>query len=518
MDNLTKEINKRFNNKYEFLRLWSVVYDKSMLCCKLIFLFPESISEIDDTMRKELEQFVTDYLKLNAKIILSFKKSFLYEELIQKSAISFLEKNYFSVFSGIKDNDVVIVKNNESVDVKLNLLKELYDYFKENQIDLHLKNFLEKIYYSNFNIISLKLESVSDEILESRKYELVKVPEINKTKRYQVLNPVMLLGKEIAPMPELICEQKQEKSSLIIAGVIKNLVKKPFKSRRNKNKDVENHYYSFDINDTTSTLNAIHFASKSNEPKLDKLTEGMAYLFVGDLRKNNYDKLTYYIRSISMCNFDEELVKNAMKSTVEKVKLASTYQNVFPKKYISTLQESLFSDNNVYNELITDNEIVVFDVETTGLEPDVCEIIEIGAIKIVNGKLTEIFQTLVKPKKEIPQIITEITGIDNNMVADALDIKKVLADFIVFSKNCILSGYNVSFDMRFLQNAGKELNYHFDNRVEDAMAYAKNKLFLGNYTLKNVAKNLGVSLKEAHRALNDAIATAKVLLELNKNS
>lgn len=102
------------------------------------------------------------------------------------------------------------------------------------------------------------------------------------------------------------------------------------------------------------------------------------------------------------------------------------------------------------------------------------------------------------------------------MVADAPNIKKVVADFILFSKNCVLSGYNVGFDMRFLQNAGKEIDYHFENQVEDAMVYARNKLFLGNYTLKNVAKHLNVSLKEAHRALNDAIATAKVLLALNK--
>ena len=190
------------------------------------------------------------------------------------------------------------------------------------------------------------------------------------------------------------------------------------------------------------------------------------------------------------------------------------YKNVFPQPYFTLTQDNLF-DKVCYNELIMNNDIVVFDVETTGLDAESCEIIEIGACKIQKGIITQTFQTLVKPKRPIPDLITRITGIDNEMVKNSLNIGQVISDFIYFSKDCILSGYNVGFDMKFINNAGKEVNYNFTNIVEDTMAHAREKLLLKNFTLKSVAKNLEVSLNNAHRALNDAIATANVLLKLN---
>lgn len=515
MENLTKEINKHFKDKYEFLRLWSCVYDVQEKVCKLIFLFPETIYEITDEMRGEIEIFLKHLLSLNGKLIITYKKSFLHEDLIQKSVMTFLEKNYISISSEILQKNVEVLKQPNNVSVTLSLQKELKKYFLENKIFNDLKDYLERIYYSSFSIQINELESVETEILSKRK-NFLKEEKKDKILRYKVKENVVLIGKDISPMPELISNQKDEKIGLILAGKIKNISKKTFKSKRNKNKDIDNYYYTFEINDTTGIINAIHFSSKTNEPKLDKLQEGATYLFLGDLRKNNYNKLTYYIKNISYCLFDESEIIKSKRANEEIIELKDSYQFVSPKTYVSTVQESLFDSVNDYNDFILQNNFVVFDVETTGLEPETCEIIEIGAIKIEKGKLTDTFQTLVKPKKEIPSLITDITGIDNNMVADAPSIKKVIADFVLFSKNCVLSGYNVSFDMRFLQNAGKEINYHFENQVEDTMVFARNKLFLGNYTLKNVAKHLNVSLKEAHRALNDAIATAKVLLALNK--
>jgi DNA polymerase III alpha subunit (gram-positive type) len=69
-----------------------------------------------------------------------------------------------------------------------------------------------------------------------------------------------------------------------------------------------------------------------------------------------------------------------------------------------------------------------------------------------------------------------------------------------------------------LQKAAANMGFRFENRVEDVMAFARAQLTLGNYTLKNVAKSLNISLKEAHRALNDAIATARALVALNKKA
>ena len=276
-----------------------------------------------------------------------------------------------------------------------------------------------------------------------------------------------------------------------------------------------NHYYTFELNDTTASISCIYFSSLSNEVKLDKLLNDMSYLFQGDIRQNQFGKFTYFIRYINTCRFDENLPKQQLQNEEHiKVELKDEYQFVYPKTYYNPEQSKLF-DIEYYNDFIMDNTFVVFDVETTGLDASNCEIIEIGACKVEKGVITKIFQSLVKPKRSIPEMITKITSIDNFMVKDSPPIEQVLVDFALFAKDCVLSGYNVGFDMGFIKNAGKEIGIVFENRVEDVMVFAREKMIIGNYTLKNVANHLNVSLNNAHRALNDALATANVLLKLN---
>lgn len=516
MENITKELNKKFDFKYDFLRLMSIVYDKSALSCKIIFLYPETVGEIDENSRIEIEDHLKQYLNLNASLTITYKKSFLKQDIIEKVVFDFVQKNYVSLISSLKKDDISVEIQENVVFVKLSLFAELLDYFSENNVNLKLKEHLEHLFYSVFNISAVEKDSLPENIIESRTNLLDTQIKLKKTYRYEVFQPEILLGKEIAPKPEIIAEQKGEKSSVILAGAISNIVKKPYKSKRSKNPEIDDHFYTFEIDDTTGKIPAIYFASASKEVKLDKLSEELHYLFLGDIRPNIFGKLTYYVKNISICKFDPSLINPEKEETEKVIEITDEYKTVIPQNYESSFQESLFGQVESYNEFIMNNDFVVFDVETTGLEPDVCEIIEIGAIKIEKGVLTKTFQSLIKPKNEIPTLITNITGIDNEMVASSPKVSDVLADFILFSKGCILSGYNVNFDIRFIQSAAKEIGFKFENRVEDAMAFARAQLSLGNYTLKNVAKNLDVSLKEAHRALNDAIATAKVLLKLNK--
>ena len=96
------------------------------------------------------------------------------------------------------------------------------------------------------------------------------------------------------------------------------------------------------------------------------------------------------------------------------------------------------------------NKYIAFDIETTGLDPMYDEIIEIGAIKIENGKEIETFSTLIKPEYEINDFITELTGITNEMVQNAPKINEVLTRFMDFIKDSIILGHNINFDINFI--------------------------------------------------------------------
>lgn len=177
----------------------------------------------------------------------------------------------------------------------------------------------------------------------------------------------------------------------------------------------------------------------------------------------------------------------------------------------------------IENTIPNFNSFVAFDVETTGIDHSKDSITEIAAIKVINGIITEskefIFQELVKPyKKKIPNDVEKLTGITNDMVKDCRNIWEVFPDFATFIEDNILVGYNcMTFDSKFLVRAGRLSNLIINNQYFDVMHLVKkykNTLDVENMTLVQVGKSLGIENPQAHRALADAITTAKVYLKI----
>ena len=138
---------------------------------------------------------------------------------------------------------------------------------------------------------------------------------------------------------------------------------------------------------------------------------------------------------------------------------------------------------------------VVFDLETTGFSPTRNRIIEIGAVKVEKGRITDRFSTFVNPEVPIPLRITEVTSIDDSMVKDAPLIETVLPEFLEFCKGCVLVAHNADFDYSFICKKGAEQGLDTRFTVVDTVGIAR-VLFphLARYTLDNVAKVLKISL------------------------
>ena len=94
---------------------------------------------------------------------------------------------------------------------------------------------------------------------------------------------------------------------------------------------------------------------------------------------------------------------------------------------------------------------IAFDLETTGLDPQENEIIEIGALKVRDGKVAERFMEFIHPLSPVSAAITDLTGITNEMVADARPRKAVISDFLDFCEDDVLVGHNISFDYSFMK-------------------------------------------------------------------
>jgi DNA polymerase-3 subunit alpha (Gram-positive type) len=164
---------------------------------------------------------------------------------------------------------------------------------------------------------------------------------------------------------------------------------------------------------------------------------------------------------------------------------------------------------------IEEAEYVVFDLETTGLEPALNEIIEIGAVKLKDMKIVSKFHSLVKPKKPVSQFTTNLTGITNEMLEKENPIEVVLPEFLSFIENTILVAHNAEFDYRFLREwVSKVYNEHFEQTYIDTLALSKSLLNLKGYSLDKVVDELNLGNFEHHRAHEDANVTALVFIKL----
>ena len=161
-----------------------------------------------------------------------------------------------------------------------------------------------------------------------------------------------------------------------------------------------------------------------------------------------------------------------------------------------------------------DEKYVVFDIETTGFSPVTNRIIEIGAVKVENGEITERFSTFVNPQVPIPFHIEKLTSINDSMVMDADPIEVVLLRFLEFVGDAILVAHNANFDVSFIKENAKRQGIPVDFTYVDTVGIAR-ALLTGQskYTLDAVAKTLGISLENHHRAVDDAECTAEIFVK-----
>jgi DNA polymerase-3 subunit epsilon len=168
---------------------------------------------------------------------------------------------------------------------------------------------------------------------------------------------------------------------------------------------------------------------------------------------------------------------------------------------------------------LEDLTLVVFDTETTGLNPATDEIVQIAAVRIVNGRRVEgeVFDTLVDPGRPIPPASTEVHGITDQMVRGAPTVPQAAAAFHDFARGAVLVAHNAPFDLAFLRRAERAIGRSFDHPVLDtvlisAVVYGQ----LEEHTLDALCARLGIAIPESarHTAIGDTIATAEAFLKL----
>lgn len=321
---------------------------------------------------------------------------------------------------------------------------------------------------------------------------------------------------------------------------------------------------SFDLYDGTSTLTCKAFLEKNNAKKVIKRMgnikgikiEGNAQMdsFSGELtvmantiiegtgvkkeiRQDNAElKRVELHMHTKMSQMDAvtsatDLIKRAIKWGMKAI--AITDHGVvqsFPEAYhlvgddnpdikvIYGVEAYLAPDNtkSIYNSKgqSIDTTYCVLDLETTGFSAANDRITEIGIMKVKNKEVIDQFSCFVNPERHIPERVSQVTNITDDMVKDAETIETIfprVLEFLGDSKDTVIVAHNANFDVGFLKQNAKRLGYNFDYTYLDTLSLAKD-LFPNykKYKLGKIAENLGIKVEVAHRALDDVDTTVKV--------
>ena len=507
-------INQKTNNAYKDFKLVSVIFDRHTKDCTFKFLYKNEIKEED---KANLTKLIEDYLPQKVNIIVKCKKAYVDNDLVREVVFNFITKHYSSVAVSFDKNDIE-VEISDAIQITINCNSFNYNHLINAPVYKEILEYCEGFF---FEPIMLEIKSTKqDELLEvdltpNNLFDLTQ--EESKIKYYKVDEIENVIGETKGCPIEISCIDAPMEN-VEISGTIRFFTQKTFESKR-LDKDGNNivkTYFSFSLVDKTGKMSCVIFPRKDCALKMLNFKDGDYVLVHGNIEDFN-GRLNFKCDSIAYCVKVEQIQKEEPVVEIKKEPL-DKYLCAPPEPYLEMAQDNLFASGDEIGQYLMDNDVVVFDIETTGLEVSRCEIIEIGAVKLHKGKKVETFETFIKPTGEIPDEITNLTHITNEMVKDAPNIKSVIADFYKFCYGCTIIAYNIDFDYKFVNQFGKNNGYLFDMKQIDALYLARAFIpGLKNFKLSTVCKKLGVSLENAHRAVHDAMATADVVIKLNTN-
>lgn len=459
------------------------------------------------------------------------------------NTISIITENEFQLHALKNKKLDIIIQDLIKDELNLNInIKLIID--KDNVLDLENYNKIKEKEESEF-LSNIKINNTQNTSNIPKKSDTFKSVSNKKTSND------FIYGKKVDNDIIQINDINSTSGLVTIEGEVFDLEVRDIKG----NKKI----YTFSITDYTNSIPIKIFANEKQQELLqENLNKGIHVRSTGDIIYDTFSKaLVMMCKGLKLVNKTKKMDYSAEKrvelhlhtqmsdmdgvsSFSDYAKLASEWGHKsiaitdhgvvqgFPeamnaaKKYgikiIYGMEGYLINDNEPIvvkpGDKNLDCEYVVFDIETTGFSPLNDKIIEIGAVKIRNSKIVDKYSQLINPIISIPEKIVEITGIDNNMVKDKPELVEIFDDFISFIGDSVLVAHNASFDMSFIKTKGSELGYDIKNSVLDTLQLSRN-IFrdLKSHKLKALAKHLGVSLENHHRAVDDSMATSEILLK-----
>ena len=559
LNDVLKKIGLKYDSKYP-IYIDKLIYNKDNdeLDCLINVQKDENKDNLAEFIQKDLLNFI-------AKININFTE---YEDskinFSKDALIKILKSNDFCEYSTCIDFESSKINDSE-ISLIFNF-EQIRDKFISNQKDNELTKLINKSYNLSYSVKSEIVELKDNDdyrqnLIEYdnsiRKKIAESIKDTPKQEKEEVKKTGIKCGKDITKSPIKIKEIIENEDDTCIRAEIIDVDVRSIK-------DGESFIISLDLRDESGAVFAKKFLKKKEfEAFGDKLKSGVYLLLTGRLefdrftsgktfsirqmqevektesRKDEYEKKRVELHMYSqMSQLDGFIDLDECCKTLKKwghTALGLTDKSVvqgYPQLYdacskngikpLFGMEAKIIEDDfriitNPYDSMNLE-EFVVFDIETTGLSNATEKITEIGAVKIVDNQIVDEFNQLINPEIPIPEKITELTSITNEMVKDMPKIEEVLPEFLKFVGHCTLIAHNADFDMGFIKKNCLDLRINPVRTYIDTLAFARAlEPHLRNHKLDTLTKKYNVNLFNHHRACDDARATGEVFICMVKD-
>ena len=528
---MAKDFMKNFNEitgyEFEYLVLKSVDVEVKQETFVVNLIYPEVKEQEVRASVDRITDGVLKALKLKAMVKVKVVKSHFDEDLFRRELIKFTEKSP-SVAPYVFVDEIKIEKLDKyefAVEIAVDediINNSPFVRYVEDVKAMLACHYCEKI---SFKLTPKKIVDKVDEIAKREKELAEYVYQSNDGRFIVPQNVEEFIGKIIYDRASYIVDAISARDDAVFCGTVSDFTECQTKKRSED--DLQRTFFKFTLTDPTGSLACLFFPRSSGKTKEGKarantqenivlLKDGMQVVVKGKLTENTFRGNTTYdmfVRNVSLCTVPTDIVIEKPKQ--KPIKSQEQVSEIVTSQYVEMKQASMFDVEKQVPEMLRGKRFCVFDIETTGLDTKNCKIIELGAIIVDDGKLTETFSSFVNPHESIRPDTTDLTSITDADVINAPDIDVVLADFKRFSRDTVLVGHNaISFDFPFLCNEGERCGITFENQVVDTYKMAPKCVKGIKYNLGALAKYFDVVNEHAHRAIHDAVTTAKIFVKL----
>lgn len=455
----------------------------------------------EETARTVSQSYLPEAFTATVKII----KRVPDREILKRRIYEFVGSRFPAAASFLREEDVEVELLGSGARFCFDVASGEQSLFSSGKILDEVSAYLKTVFCGSFYGNVRLVEKEEEEIFEED------VPEEEEkplpTRFFKIENYERFIGGDTIPKyAAYVADCNFESENLTVCGELTYFQEKLSKKGKT--------YYSLTVTDGSGSLRASFFPKKAVVEKLAELKTGDWVVLTG-VNEDYNGSLSFTAKAIDFGTPPEgyEFEKKPSKP------VPRAYHAVFPEPYVDYSQAGFF-DIMEKPAALKENVFVVFDLETTGLNNNPAmgkmdRIIEIGAVKLVNGEIKEKFSSFVACPDRLSREIVELTGIQDSDLVGAPTVEQVIPDFFKFCEGAYLVGHNVQFDYRFVRYYGEEQGYAFEHQQFDTLTLAQEVLrgTVANYKLNTIAAHYGFEFNH-HRAFEDAGVTAKIFIEL----